>query len=262
METKVLLRLIKDDIKLLDEINGSFIFSETLTTDEVEVALTRAKSLAMEFEMLSKNVAQLHDACTEPDVMFKSRVKEHAGMIQKEAEIFNGESELIDLQEEEDTKPMIEKIIQKPGVDEIPFTENMTQTEMADTGKTSEKQAGSFIQDGLLTGTEVNEKSTQGEMVDDKVQPLNDLLSQERGESSFEGIPLKNIQDGIGINDRFLFIRELFGNDSEKYEKTIAALNDLNTIGEAVNYLKQNFKWNKTEGSQKFLALVKRRFTK
>jgi hypothetical protein len=41
----------------------------------------------------------------------------------------------------------------------------------------------------------------------------------------------------------------------------ITTLNQLNTIQEAVSYLKLNFIWRKTEASQKFLALVKRRFT-
>jgi len=74
METKVLLRLIKDDIKLLEEINGSFISSEMLTHDEVEVALARARGLVMEFEMLSKNIAHLHEIEAKPEVKVEQRL--------------------------------------------------------------------------------------------------------------------------------------------------------------------------------------------
>ena len=91
---------------------------------------------------------------------------------------------------------------------------------------------------------------------------VNDILSQEKIDSEYQIIPINSIWDGIGINDRFLFIRELFANSSAKFENTVGTLDKLTSIQEAVNYLKLNFKWNKTEASQKFLVLVKRRFTK
>ena len=91
---------------------------------------------------------------------------------------------------------------------------------------------------------------------------VNDILSPEKDETEYKIIPINSIWDGIGINDRFLFIRELFANSSAKLENTVTALDKLATIQDAVTYLKMNFKWNKTEASQKFLVLVKRRFIK
>jgi hypothetical protein len=97
---------------------------------------------------------------------------------------------------------------------------------------------------------------------DESHQLVNDILSQKKSESGYQIIPINSIWDGIGINDRFLFIRELFENSSAKFETTVTALDQLATIQDAVNYLKMNFKWTKTEASQRFLVLVKRRFTK
>ena len=91
---------------------------------------------------------------------------------------------------------------------------------------------------------------------------VNDILSPEKDETEYKIIPINSIWDGIGINDRFLFIRELFANSSAKLENTVTELDKLVTIQDAVTYLKMNFKWNKTEASHKFLVLVKRRFTK
>jgi len=71
-----------------------------------------------------------------------------------------------------------------------------------------------------------------------------------------------NLLDGIGINDRFLFITQLFANSSTLFTTTIIALDKLDTIEEAVNYLKANFNWEKTETSVKFLILIKRQFSK
>jgi len=262
METKVLLRLIKDDIKLLDEINGSFISAKMLTPDEVEVALARARGLVMEFEMLSKNLTQLHEAALLPELKARNSGEEKAIMIHKEADLLKKESELIDLEEDEVPKSIIDKVVHKTKAEEMSSDESVPQNGKAAKGKKPEKPAGALIKEETLIVEGVVDKKTPGEKSDDKDQLLNNLLSLESSESNFEVIPLKSIRDGIGINDRFLFIRELFGNEQEKYENTLAALDGFTSIQEAVGFLKQNFKWNKTESSQKFLALVKRRFTK
>jgi len=258
METKVLLRLIKDDIKLLEEINGSFLYSEVLTADEVEVALSRAKSLVMEFEMLSKNITQPRNIPLAPEVNVKPRVVEKPVTKQKEAPVFIEESELIDLQEE----VIVNKVVHNPNIKETPGVEMKTQKVTVDKGQKSKETATVSVNVDLLADEEVDEEIIPDVIMDDKQQSVNDILSQERSESAYEGIPLKSIRDGIGINDRYLFMRELFVNDNEKYEKAIAAIDEFASIGTAVEYLKQNFKWNKTEASQKFLALVKRRFSK
>ena len=105
-------------------------------------------------------------------------------------------------------------------------------------------------------------KKTLNETLGKPQQLADDVLSTEKSDSGYPVMPINSIWDGIGINDRFLYIRELFANSSAKFETTINALDKLDTIQDAVNFLKLNFKWAKTDASQKFLVLVKRRFTK
>jgi hypothetical protein len=114
----------------------------------------------------------------------------------------------------------------------------------------------------ILTIEHSEIKKTLNETLGKPQQLANDVLSPEKNESGYPIMPINSIWDGIGINDRFLYIRELFANSSAKFETTITALDKLETIQDAVNYLKLNFKWAKTDASQKFLVLVKRRFTK
>lgn len=262
METKVLLRLIKDDIKLLDEINGSFISSEMLTNDEVEVALTRARGLVMEFEMLSKNITQIHEDSNRPEVKVKHNVEEKAVTVSKEPEVLKSEPELINPGKENVTKPVILKADSKPNPENNPVMEKEVQKEKATKAVKDEEPAEILIKEALKTNASPADQSKVGQNLGDKQPSVNELLSQERIETGFEGIPLKSIRDGIGLNDRYLFIRELFANDAEKYTGTINTLDQFGSIEEAVGYLKQNYKWNKTEAGQKFLALVKRRFSK
>ena len=254
--------MIKDDIKILDEINGSFISTEMLSADEVEVALVRARGLVMEFEMLSKNLTQINETTLLPELKGEPGIEEKARMIHKEADLLKKESELIDLEEDEVPKSIIDKVVHKNKAEEISTDESLPQNGKIAKGEKPEKPAGALIKEETMIVEEVFEKKAPDEALDDKDQLLNNLLSLECSESNFEVIPLKSIRDGIGINDRFLFIRELFNNEHNKYENTVAALDGFTSIQEAVGFLKQNFKWNKTESGEKFLALVKRRFTK
>ncbi|MDX9882476.1 MAG: hypothetical protein RBS73_10440 [Prolixibacteraceae bacterium] len=95
---------------------------------------------------------------------------------------------------------------------------------------------------------------------------VNDIMGnqQENGtlDQKFAHGPISSLQAAIGINDRFLFIREIFNNDAQLYSSAIKRLDSCNDIREAVDYLSNNFRIKKTETSLKFVELIKRRFAK
>lgn len=110
---------------------------------------------------------------------------------------------------------------------------------------------------------ELVSETTNAVILDPDIAPLvvEELLEQEKTDLGYPLMPLAKIGGSIGINDRFLFIRELFANDSNAFDQAIEDLDLCQTIEQAVSYLKKNFKWTKNEASQKFLILVKRRFS-
>jgi hypothetical protein len=61
-------------------------------------------------------------------------------------------------------------------------------------------------------------------------------------------------------NDRFMNIRELFDGNNQKFLETVKTLDSKQNIKEAVDYLRNNFRWKRNETSLKFVNLVKRRF--
>lgn len=95
-----------------------------------------------------------------------------------------------------------------------------------------------------------------------KEKTVNDLISEDfsKLEHKLSNRPVANIHSAIGINDRFQYIRELFEGSVDNFVKTVADLDSMNDIKEAVNYLQTNFRWKKNETSLKFINLVKRRF--
>lgn len=95
-----------------------------------------------------------------------------------------------------------------------------------------------------------------------KERSLNDSMGETKQESKLSNSPITSLRAAIGLNDRFLFIREIFNNNSEKYNAVIEHLDKMEQIQEAVEYLKANLSMEKNETTMKFVDLLKRRFTK
>ncbi len=374
MEAKTLLKLIKDDITHLEGITSDFLFESLPASDEVELALVRAKALLRELELLHKIAAQhesipaaikpseepkgeIHTYFHSEKVPFEQFAKEDLAdeketsltpdphnlnpvdVIQETAlniEIQQNTEEipevepkaqltddhfsaLVEPSDSIDVEPVspvfeevevsVEEEVEVHLADSTELAESsdlvaasqiITEEEIVDIlpakvesedviSETSNDPTGIEIEvpeELIITETETSDttdivavpenmdqkeeiladefkevKKTLNETLGESHQMVNDILTSEKDDTGYKIIPINSIWDGIGINDRFLFIRELFANSSAKFENTVAALDRLATIQDAVNYLKMNFKWNKTEASQKFLVLVKRRFT-
>lgn len=75
------------------------------------------------------------------------------------------------------------------------------------------------------------------------------------------GILVKNIRSGISLLDRALFIGTLFKEDFNLYDKTIAELNNLHTLDEAVAYIQEHFpEWEMgTDVVYRFMMAVRKK---
>lgn len=110
--------------------------------------------------------------------------------------------------------------------------------------------------------TESQEKKLLGEKFH-KERSINETLGEQKSfDSKLGNSPITSLKTAIGLNDRFLFIREIFNNNSAKYNEIIDRLDQMDQIQEAVEYLRANLSMQKNEASMKFVDLLKRRFTK
>lgn len=75
------------------------------------------------------------------------------------------------------------------------------------------------------------------------------------------GILVKNIRSGISLLDRALFIGTLFKEDFNLYDNTIAELNNLHTLDEAVSYIQEHFpEWEMgTDVVYRFMMAVRKK---
>ncbi len=108
---------------------------------------------------------------------------------------------------------------------------------------------------------EVNESVTQQES-------LNDKLKEDKTEVMhiLKDSPIRDLRKAININDRFVFINELFRGDEAMYERCIKTINSFNIYPEAEYWMNRELivKLGWDEGRESvihFYQLVKRRFS-
>ena len=104
-------------------------------------------------------------------------------------------------------------------------------------------------------------------IVRENAPTLGDLLEKTEDNSLAARLQRKPVSDlisAIGINDKFLFLNELFGGSMEKYNKSIRSLNSFSTLLGAKTYMSElqiEFQWDCSSDAYKKLAdLVERRF--
>jgi len=108
---------------------------------------------------------------------------------------------------------------------------------------------------------EVNNNATGELSLNDRLKQNNTELSEKLKET-----PVKDLRKAVGINDRFLFINELFRGDESMYERSIKTINGFNIYAEAeywiIRELKIKLGWkNDSTIVQHFDQLVRRRFS-
>ena len=97
---------------------------------------------------------------------------------------------------------------------------------------------------------------------------LNDKLKQDKTELGqvLKETPIKDLRKAIGINDKFLFVNELFRGDEAAYERSIKTINNFHILPEAEYWINRELKvklgWNDNKDVvQHFYQLVRRRFS-
>ncbi len=109
------------------------------------------------------------------------------------------------------------------------------------------------------------------------VEPISPITQQRLGESFGEVKTLADqmarndapttpfnriteLRQAIGLNDKFLMIRDLFGGDAARYEATIDTLDEFEDLDECIIYIVENFRWNPDlEAAKLLVSLIERK---
>lgn len=88
------------------------------------------------------------------------------------------------------------------------------------------------------------------------------VLDANRSSRRVESRFVQSIKKAITLNDRIRYLNELFGGDADLMTSTIAALDAMDNLQEAKDYVKWNFSWDEAdEAVSDFMRLLEDRFS-
>ena len=276
MENKKLLKYLLKDLSELDEM---FADKDKNNFDDFEIEFIQNRVSG------AKRLVQLffeHENVVPADV--KPGSVPHQKSDLHNEDLRQGKKEIEEKKSEKHVEEKIPEIIVEEKIHETSFEEIIKVVENEIKAPEMAKVPEVVIHEETLNEVSIQEVSTLSvafrqelQMEDEepvdihnkrlgdsfsKEKSVNDLMSEDfsKLEHKLSNRPVTSIQSAIGINDRFQYIRELFEGSADNFVKTVADLDSMDDIKDAVNYLQTNFKWKKNETSLKFVNLIKRRF--
>ncbi len=242
MDKNVLVRLLKHRVNELENELNSIGQSDQIHQIDIDILLSKLRMLYDDVKLLQPNQNSDNESAGETTVYSETAnthepvpvpepVPVSVPVVEKETELFHvpePESAIIPEPVHEHVPVPEPEIAPEQPIDSVPPTasKSFLDQELTETPRSTLLKEP---KEKLLTST--------------KMQAVDDIMV------------------AIGLNDRFLFIRELFNNDSDLFKSTILTLNNSNNWEEAVNYLDDNFSWNSEDPTLVlFLSFLKRRF--
>lgn len=241
-ETKGLIHQIDIDV-LKDKIKELYSIVNHLDKENNKLA-------GSSVEIFDSN--NLNETTPEKDIVnTEKNAVENITQNNNDINAVNIESPIADKQNEE---PVInENLIQQ----EIAFVENEKITESPappiteSNNKTPQSQPITLAEKFKKQDNSINEQIKANNTV------RNEIIT---------GSPIQNLKVAIGINDKFIFINELFKGQMQEYDSTISLINDAGSEASAfavLNDMLQKFGTSdKTETRTKLERYIRRRFAK
>jgi hypothetical protein len=240
MNKNELVKTILKNIQEIYSISGKFENSDELHQIDIDLALSKVRNL---YDLL---------LTIDPKTIHTPQ---------------NQDKELL-------TKPKhVEPIIEEK-VEEIVVEPKVTESEpkqeeisLHEPKLEIEKPKGDTLVEKEIEENSKNENSH--EIIADKFQSKKFVHNTISGKKTKQDVstklqskPIKDINSAIGINDKFIFIKELFGNNKEHYHETILVLNNFDTFENALEFLNENFDWDSDDPNvERLKELVRRKYS-
>ena len=284
----------KDEPEVQNETAEQPIIQEFTPTTVVEPEIIEEKPVIEDIKVSEKveeieqhpiSTQQEEEAIAEEDVVEEEYLKEET--IEIEEELPTIEEEIVEIKEEvvvveEATfevrqQPAQEEIFQPettPVVEEkVIEEEKKPRPELFDYLNTSNirEKVANVMQPDLFATENTTSATTLGERF--QQTPARSVLDQMSSSANNEDIStrinqtaVEDIRQVIGINEKFLFINELFGGNMKEYNDFILALNDIRKTNEAQQYMsdvRERKGWNiQSLAYVSFLKIFERKFVK
>ena len=174
-----------------------------------------------------------------------------------EAELASLEAELDELKNRPAPEPqvvekVVEKIVEKP-------VEVIKEVVIEKPGASPQSNGESGLR--LEGQTEPEPAAEEPVIAEEPVAEEPAKEEEASPKAAVYGKAVDDIRQAISLGDRFLYQRELFGQNAELMQRTLTELNELGSYEEAILYIGKHFQWDTESNTyQQFLVTLHRRF--
>jgi hypothetical protein len=132
-------------------------------------------------------------------------------------------------------------------------------------GRTASSVVDAAVDDDTPTTPPVVSEEPQTMRLADVLGGGKQVLAEKMAAEEKPTTPFNRVTDlrkAIGINDKFLMIKDLFGGNAAQYEATIDVLNEFDDLDDCMIYIVENFSWNPdSEGAKLLVSLIERKLS-
>ncbi|MGQ1946132.1 hypothetical protein ACT3CD_03385 [Geofilum sp. OHC36d9] len=254
MEKEALIKIVLQDIKELETLVSTFSGTENIPAVYIQLAQSKTKVIQDELSLI--NTLEPSTSTSKEKIIPTPENKKTPEETVPEAE------------NEIQSEPAPPKEAPKPQAKTTaPITIESHEEEVAVPKETNivesaDEQPGEKAKTPAPAPASSVRQAVIGEVLGKNNKSVLDILADQKKSSDQAYQPsVPDLRKAIGINDRFLFQRELFKGSAELYNQTLDQLNSMQDLGSALSFLKTNFNWDTTsETYEMFIKTVKRRF--
>ncbi len=104
---------------------------------------------------------------------------------------------------------------------------------------------------------EVEEPAEESAIPVEKVTLAELLAAENTVDVATAASSTLSLRQSIGINDKYILMRDLFAGDADYYESAISVLDEFDNLDEAMLYIHDNFRWSpNSEGARLLMELL------
>lgn len=275
MEKEVLLSVIVSNLKEVEMMVDSFKGKEQIVPAFVKLTLQKIDNIRQELELfdqlnglplpsqqpVTSTIAEVIPAIEvpkpEPVVSVIPKAESLAQQPAKEDVVLEIESPRESIQKPSPEVDVIPQVVAIPNSVEIKPEPVPIQT------KVDEPKVAVSTDSHTDESHSKPRHATLGDKLGGDKTSLMDKITggKENPNTQSVGKQVDDIRKALGVNDRFLFSRELFGGNNNLMDQTINQINGFANFAEAGQFIASNFNWNGDDQTvQAFMNVVKRRY--
>ncbi len=266
MNFKKTFQILSKDIEEIEKILGEIDISSPESRMEMKLALSKLKNLQENFGLFSTLLEEVAVVPSPPpaEKAAQAPASPEASLPKKENSAPEAASPPPEQPDREETAEPVTHIIPEP--EEAVIQEEMIAEEKEEVIPVNpETQRKVVAEEPPAKGTAP--KGQGRKVLSDTLHPQHGYRNEQLGRehpggdlsSRISKSAITDLRKVINLNEKFMFIRDLFGGDKDRYEETIRLLNKAQNSREVEDLL-QAFQWDaKSEAARTFREKVERK---